>query len=666
VSLTRARPAGATSAGPTLASALVVLLCLSTVGEGGAKPTALLAWHVFLTLLILGMLWKPGGRREPFRVVAPGPLGGFAAFCGVALVAAALAPFGYAAWLVLLEIGAFGALAVLAARFGPELVRWAGLPLLAVAGVQTALAAGQRIAGGELRPAGTFLNPNHLAAWVVAVCLLVAGSSLLPGRRKGHRWPAAVAAACIATVALFVTGSRGALVGVLAGGGYLLIRGWTTWPRRWKLGVAGAAVLLVAAAGGAQLLRLGEADPFRYQRVRIWRASLQSALDSPWLGTGPGQFVAASRNHQFPEQDGPFRYDRSFATTHSDLIRVWTAFGIAGVAAFFWAAIASVRFIRGRRRSEALSPEATGAIAALVALAAQALVDNLSVRPALYLLAAALLGSLLSVPRQAGAVPRPGLGMRTGLGLLLLAVLALGDVAPYLAWKAVEDPPLPRGRLDTLEAERLTRALRLNPIHPDYWMRRAARLAADESTWTRKAYADARLAAETAVRLSPADPETHRELARVEAEACRRLFRDVASRERAADRFRQAEELARHSPFIPFELAVFLLDAGDPAGARRAAERALEIEPESVAPRLVLARALLELGGPRAAERAERLVAESREKFERWAAWQSAGPYARELLRPDPLLLDEIRQRLADAPRSGARPPWNDGMEEEP
>jgi O-antigen ligase len=581
--------------------------------------------------------------------VAFGPLAGFVAFCGVALLAAALAPYGYGAWLKLLEIGAFGAVGLLAARCGPDWLVWAGRPLLVVASLQTALAAWQRVTGGEARPAGTFLNTNHLAAWVVAVCLLTAGAALAPGRREARPWSRIALPAIVLGLALLVSGSRGALIGLLAGGGYLVLQGWRGWPRRRKLAIGATALLIVAVAAAAQLRRLAEEDPFRYQRFRIWHAAIQTTLDAPWLGVGPGQFVAASRNYQFPEEDGPFRYDRSFFTTHSDVIRVWSALGLAGVAGLVLAGGAAIRSIRKRRREGALAPTTTGAIAALWALAGQALVENLSTRPALYLLAGALLGSLLSIPRDPANPPRLTAWARVGLGWTLLVVFAIGDVAPYLAWRAADSTPQPRGRLGEADAARLERAIRLNPIRADYWTRRAAHLSSDESDWTVETYAEARRSAETAVRLSPLDPETHRHLARVEAAACLLLFRDVKTRERAAARFRHAERLARRTPFIPLELAVFLLENGDPTGARRAAERALELEPESVAPRIVLAEALLEQGGPDAPERAARLVAEAEAKFERWADWLTAGDYARELLRPNPRLLDEIGRRLAEA-----------------
>ena len=50
----------------------------------------------------------------------------------------------------------------------------------------------------------------------------------------------------------------------------------------------------------------------------------------------------------------------------------------------------------------------------------------------------------------------------------------------------------------------LALALRLNPIHPDYHLRRAEAIVADGEGWTLERYADARESAERAVRLDRA------------------------------------------------------------------------------------------------------------------------------------------------------------------
>jgi predicted Zn-dependent protease len=146
----------------------------------------------------------------------------------------------------------------------------------------------------------------------------------------------------------------------------------------------------------------------------------------------------------------------------------------------------------------------------------------------------------------------------------------------------------------------------------------------------------------------------------VEAQACRTLFRDEACRARVVDGYLQAERLARHDPFLPLALAAFLIDTGDAAGARRAAERALAIEPEAVLPRLLLADAFLETGSNADLRRAAELLADARERAATWSGW-SDGFYGRQLLRPDPRIFERLERKLADTseprPREAPGPP---------
>ena len=163
-----------------------------------------------------------------------------------------------------------------------------------------------------------------------------------------------------------------------------------------------------------------------------------------------------------------------------------------------------------------------------------------------------------------------------------------------------------------------------------------------------------REAAERAVRLSPGDSDGYWTLARVEARACRTLFRDVASRERARRRFESAEALSRYNPMIPLVLARFLLDTGDAPNARRAAERALTLEPEAVLPRLLLAEALLDGGGRDALDRARTLFREAEQLAREWKGLLAESLYAKELLQPGAERFDRVRQKIRA--RSGASP----------
>jgi hypothetical protein len=171
-----------------------------------------------------------------------------------------------------------------------------------------------------------------------------------------------------------------------------------------------------------------------------------------------------------------------------------------------------------------------------------------------------------------------------------------------------------------------------NRIHPDYRMRMAEHLALGPPGV--EAYGGAREAAEHALRLQPVDARYRRGLARLEARSCISIFRTEACRERVRDEFVRAEQLSRYDPAIPLELAVFLLDLGDPTGARRAAERALALEPEAVLPRLVLADALLDGDPVTGVRKAVDLLREAEDKAEQWAG-AASDPQLRQLLELD-------------------------------
>jgi predicted Zn-dependent protease len=136
------------------------------------------------------------------------------------------------------------------------------------------------------------------------------------------------------------------------------------------------------------------------------------------------------------------------------------------------------------------------------------------------------------------------------------------------------------------------------------------------------------------------------------------VFRTRGCRERIRDDYLEAERLSRFDPTIPLELAMLLLDLGDPVGARRAAERALALEPEAVLSRIVLAEALIEAGSAAAAGRSAELLFEAERKAEQWAGF-AKGNHAGRLLALDRAQLERVRRKVAtaasvDAPAEGA------------
>ncbi len=113
-----------------------------------------------------------------------------------------------------------------------------------------------------------------LGASVMAVAALVA---LDRGLRKAHwGWFGLTG---LLSVYVLLSGSRGAMAGLVAGLAVLLVR-------RWFVLLAGVATgLLLLGRHGAQSLLTGRGDSFR---LVIWKASLARIAERPWFGHGMG------------------------------------------------------------------------------------------------------------------------------------------------------------------------------------------------------------------------------------------------------------------------------------------------------------------------------------------------------------------------------------------
>ena len=622
-----------------LGGGLLAVLVLATLGNAGSQPDVLFAWHAVLFVTVLASWWfaVPGGTgRRP----AAGVGLALAVLVLVVVIGFARAAYTYAAWMTVVEVAAFIATFMLAIRNGSWLVTWMGPVLVLVGWFQTALLVFQRFVLENPRPAGTFLNPNYLAGWFAATILFCAGRWIAAPDSCAARWYALATAPLFAGFVL--SGSRGALIGIVAGGMLLAALVWPALKPGRRRGLV-ALLVVVGLAGGATLaLRMRQPDPYRYQRLKIWQASLTPLLSAPWAGSGPGQFVREAPNLQFPDGRGALRYDRGFRTTHSDWIRVAAEFGWPGVAAFGWIVVSVLAHVARRRRSS--DPVDAAALAALACLFVHAGVDNLSRAPALYLLGAAFFGVVTAVEGPARRTVRPSWRLfAVGVAVHLFLI---GDLAPWRGWSERGATPAPSGSA--------LRATVWNPADAEASML-WAEVRLSQGLHDLSAYAAARPLAERAVQLSPRDGELLRRLARIEVAAVGVLPFDRAGRERIASLYRDSEALQRSNPGVPIELAAFLLDAGDPAGARRAAERALNIEPQAVAPRLLLARALLEAGDP---ERARKLMDEMESLMSRNSAEAQTSDYARDLLTVDPALVRQVRagiEAARQAESAGAR-----------
>lgn len=238
---------------------------------------------------------------------------------------------------------------------------------------------------------GPFVNPNHAGTLLAAGI----GVSLGIGGRAGF-----AAAALLASGAWF-TGSRGALIAVLAAAAVFVLR---THGRRGALALGSllsAAVLPVLWIGPQtaarwltlQIVPEDHIQDLTGRRLAIWKDSLTLFADAPLLGVGLGGFADGFRfTKQLPQY-------AAVDHAHNDLLQAFIEQGVLGGG--LWLAAGGVVLWSGLQRSDR---QGAGWLAAATAIACASLVDFPLQIGAISTLTAVVAGVLLSgSERQAGA-----------------------------------------------------------------------------------------------------------------------------------------------------------------------------------------------------------------------------------------------------------------------
>jgi O-antigen ligase len=621
---------------------LFAVILVLPFGEGGARPGAMLVHHTLL-LAAAGLAWRrpvPSGTA-PYRRTMTLAL----VLVGVGALSSIGSGYPYASFLRVWDL-AMAVLAFHLAARGEWTDRERGAlsdALLASASIQSALVLAAANAGdlGSVLARYGLLNSNHEAAYLLLGAFAAFPRLLAPGGGRARAARIAGVTLCLAAEA--VLASRGALLGLAAGGAAILFARAFALPRRSRLAAAAAFLLAGLATVAAVTARFAAgADPYRYERVRIWKADLACFADHPLRGVGPGIFRHVARRYNFPIEQ-PVRFGRSFETPHSDALGLLAETGVFGLIAGAGLAIASIGYL-ARRRGD---PFAAGALAALSALAAHGLVEDLSHRPAILITAALLLGATLGSGRTAAPLPAEGGGAAAARLLLVSSPVAagwaVGVLLPFLAF--AEDSAMRRAP-DLAEMERrFARALRWNPHQADtYRFPATAFLAARPPVpLNLDLYARFRRDLDAGSRRNRHSPEFPLTRARIEARALAEILPDTATRDRAERDYRHAARLAPRDPRIRLELAGFLAGLGERGGARAEVDRALALEPEFLSARLMRARLIYEEGDRDRARVEWKRAAEIRDSF---ATSRIESGYSRDILRDSPDLSRWLEARL--------------------
>jgi tetratricopeptide (TPR) repeat protein len=281
------------------------------------------------------------------------------------------------------------------------------------------------------RLSGTFVNPDHFAAWLTMLILL--GLGWLVARTSSRRRAPSLASSLtvrelreqavrrylpmigviVMGVAVVFTLSRGGLVGLVAGLLSLIGLLSASGRARRSLVVTAALLITVVAYGGwigfgPWVARLAQTPAGSLDRLTQYIASLPLLREFPILGVGLGAYRDIYFRHQ-PLAHHPDRF--YFPYAHNDLLQLVLELGVVGavLCAFFaWRLAADLvgTHLLGRgacpvdggegpeaMRSDRFSVGiAVGALAGAAGLIAHSALD-FSVRiPAVGFLAAALLG----------------------------------------------------------------------------------------------------------------------------------------------------------------------------------------------------------------------------------------------------------------------------------
>jgi O-antigen ligase len=177
-----------------------------------------------------------------------------------------------------------------------------------------------------VRPPSTLGYVSYFATWLLFVFFF---SLALPGRL-------AKVCAVLALIAMLLTGTRAAVLGLAAGGAVWLFWRGLRVPRRMLL--AGLAGVLAIAAFYASPLgqplrsraRWFTEDPWGGARPLLWRDSLRMGLARPLTGFGPETFTAAFPHYESAALARAYP-DFSHESPHNIFLDALVGQGIAGL-----------------------------------------------------------------------------------------------------------------------------------------------------------------------------------------------------------------------------------------------------------------------------------------------------------------------------------------------
>jgi len=275
-----------------------------------------------------------------------------------------------------------------------------------------------------VRPPGTMGHSDYFSAFLLWP--VFAGAGLAARERMGFWKCAAIAVASMGCVAIVLSGSRGALLGLAGGAIVRVALAKPSWRSAWTGGgalVVLLALLYVSPAGERLRARVHwiTEEPTGGARLLLWRDSAKMAMEKPVVGFGPDAFVAEFPKFESVELARAFP-DFYHESPHNVFLDAMTREGLLGLLAFALAVYAGLAGGFASRNSTAALAMLPAFLASIVA---QQFVVFIAPTIFFFYLAAGMLAGTGSEDTQPVRVPLRRIIMVGGVAGGLIAAMLL-------------------------------------------------------------------------------------------------------------------------------------------------------------------------------------------------------------------------------------------------
>lgn len=454
----------------TLGGLGLAALALVTLVHPGATRMHAWPWTLAYAAALLAppllLAWRALDRTRPLVLPAgPWSFGALAAAAGI-LLSAALSPYrGASLWW---SLPLLSALAAFFAFFDLLHGDAEAVPARRVAALQAAglffaaviLASvggwARHLPDYPLRELFDFRNGyplGHSNYTAGATLLALPCFAALAYRNRGRERAGWIVMVALSALALFVSGSRGGMLGLAALGlGALLGSGLSRPAKLGFTAVALAAALLFALANPrirSVVFPSPGARPnlSNVQRAAMLQGGIELGRERPWLGWGPGTIPLAFPRVRAQTVGGV----ENVLQLHSLPAQLWAELGAAGVAGF----VGFVLLVLGAARREPLVAAVAGGYLVFA-------FTDYQLDVPLFAVSLALLAALLAAPAPpSGGIARGALRLLFAAAGAVALIGARPDPTPGLNVRALALAADPNRRAEAVEL--FNRSLTLNP-----------------------------------------------------------------------------------------------------------------------------------------------------------------------------------------------------------